>query len=420
MGVRVKQWKGAWWVFIYHNRRRVVKRIGVSEQSKRAARDAASKIQAKLALGEQGFFAAPESVVLADYAKTWLSRIKQTRKQSTHEDYENMLARDILPVLGGLPLHEITREKVKALAYDRLENGQSPKTVQNVIRCLSSLLSHAVEDGIIQVNVALKPGRFLPKVGKRRNINPFSREEVAAFLEATKRYLPQFYPLFLCAVRTGMRLGELLALQWGDIDFHGQFIVVRRNYTRGEVVDTPKSGETRRVDMSRKLTQTLKDLLTDRQLEAAMNKREVSSWVFQSGTGGLLDPDNVRHRAFYKVLAKAGLRRIRFHDLRHTYASLLLQQGESPVYVKEQLGHSSISITVDLYGHLIPGGNRQAVDRLDEPVRMPLPEDLNRTQAAPAFDELGPNVPQVPDSIWCARQELNLRPAGSKPDALSN
>jgi integrase len=420
MGVLIKQWKGAWWVFIYHNRHRVVKRIGVGEQGKKAAREAASKMQAKLALGEQSFLTRPESVLFADYAKTWLMRIKQTRKLSTHEDYSNMLTRDILPILGGLALHEVTREKVKAVGYACLRKGQSPKTVQNVIRCLSSLLSHAVEDGIIQVNVALKPGKFLPKVGKRRNINPFSREEVAAFLDAIKRYAPPFYPFFLCAVRTGMRLGELLALQWGDIEFNGRFIVVQRNYTRGEIVDTPKNGETRRVDMSRELTQTLKDLLTDRQLEASMNETEVSPWVFSSETGSLLDPDNVRHRAFYKVLSKAGLRRIRFHDLRHTYASLLLQQGESPVYVKEQMGHSSISVTVDLYGHLIPGGNRQAVDRLDEPVRMPLPQALNRTQAAPAFDGLGQYVPEVPDFIWCARQELNLRPAGSKPDALSN
>jgi integrase len=88
--------------------------------------------------------------------------------------------------------------------------------------------------------------------------------------------------------------------------------------------------------------------------------------MFCSEHGGLLHPHNLRDRIFYGLLKKAGLRQVRFHDLRHTFASLLLQQGESPVYVKEQLGHSSIQITVDCYGHLIPGGNKQAVDRLDE------------------------------------------------------
>ncbi len=107
----------------------------------------------------------------------------------------------------------------------------------------------------------------------------------------------------------------------------------------------------------------------DRQLEAATKGwEEVPSWVFCSETGGLLHPHNLRDRVFYRLLKAAGLRQVRFHDLRHTFASLLLQQGESMVYVKEQMGHSSIQVTVDLYGKLIPGGNKQAVDRLDTPV----------------------------------------------------
>ena len=85
----------------------------------------------------------------------------------------------------------------------------------------------------------------------------------------------------------------------------------------------------------------------------------------------MLDGDNVRHRAFHAVLKKAELRHIRIHDLRHTFASLLIQNGESLVYVKEQLGHHSIQVTVDTYGHLVPGGNRQAVDRLDDPEHVP-------------------------------------------------
>ena len=89
-------------------------------------------------------------------------------------------------------------------------------------------------------------------------------------------------------------------------------------------------------------------------------------WVFCNEAGRPLDGDNLRHRVFYKVLAQAGLRRIRVHDLRHTFASLLIQNGESLAYVKDQLGHSSIQVTVDIYGHLIPGANRAAVDRLDD------------------------------------------------------
>jgi len=97
-----------------------------------------------------------------------------------------------------------------------------------------------------------------------------------------------------------------------------------------------------------------------------MGWSEPPEWLFYNTYGKPVDPDNLRKRQYYKCLKKAGLRRIRFHDLRHTYASLLLAQGESLVYVKDQLGHSNISITVDTYGHLVPGENRDAVDRLDD------------------------------------------------------
>ena len=119
--------------------------------------------------------------------------------------------------------------------------------------------------------------------------------------------------------------------------------------------------------MSAQLAETLKTLLTSRKAETLRKGwPQVPDWVFCNEEGGPLDGDNLRHRVFYKTLAKADLRRVRFHDLRHTFASLLLQQGESPAYVKEQMGHSSIQVTVDIYGHLIPGANRQAVDRLDD------------------------------------------------------
>ena len=163
-----------------------------------------------------------------------------------------------------------------------------------------------------------------------------------------------------------MRLGEVLALQWGDIDFSGRFIEVRRNYVRGRITK-PKSGKTRRVDMSQQLTETLHHLLMQRKAETLRRGwRALPEWVFCSETGGLLDKDNLRKRVFYRSLAKAGFRQIRIHDLRHTYASLLIQQGESLAYIKEQLGHHSIQVTVDIYGHLVPGGNTAAVDRLDD------------------------------------------------------
>ncbi len=380
MGVKLRERPGkGWYVLTDYRGQRNAKFFG---KNKALAKEFKEKLEAKLKLGSVGI-TTKAGVKVEDYAEKWLERIKHTRKHSTHEDYQKMLKRDILPVLRGLDLEDVTREKVKVLAFDGLKRGQSPKTVQNVIRCLSSLLSHAVEDGLLTVNPALKPGKFLPKVSKRRGINPLTREEVAILLDIARHRSPRYSTLFLCAVRTGLRLGELLGLQWDDLDYHGRFIEVQRNYTRGRV-STPKSGESRLVDMSLELTQAFKDLYAERQLEAAANGwKDLPSWVFCDTRGGLLDPDHLRSRVFYVLLRASGLRRIRFHDLRHTFASLLLQQGESPVYVKEQMGHSSIQVTVDLYGHLIPGGNKQAVDRLDHLVDKRGFESESATQAQP-------------------------------------
>jgi integrase len=139
-----------------------------------------------------------------------------------------------------------TREKVKSLAMGCLSKGQSAKTVQNIIRCLSNLMSHAVEDELLTVNPALKPGKFVPKISKRRKVNPLTREEVSRLLITTKDKLPRYYPLFLCAVRTGLRMGELLALQWGDIDWRSRFIDVQRNYTQWTCNGTIRSGRSPR------------------------------------------------------------------------------------------------------------------------------------------------------------------------------
>jgi len=119
--------------------------------------------------------------------------------------------------------------------------------------------------------------------------------------------------------------------------------------------------------MSRELRRALIELRDKRLLESFLKgKNDISDeLVFLSPDGAILDPDNLYHRYFQPVLTKAGLRKIRLHDLRHTFGSLLIQSGASIVYVKEQMGHSSIQVTVDIYGHLIPGANVSFVDRLD-------------------------------------------------------
>jgi len=259
----------------------------------------------------------------------------------------------------------ITRSNVKEFVFQKIKK-MKPNAVRNLVKILSGILTHAVEDEIIEANPVGHMGKFIPKYDTKANINPLSRKESQVFLDTVKEYYPRYYEFFLTALRTGLRLGELIGLHWGDIDFHGRFIEVRRNYVKGEVT-TPKNHHLRRVDMSNQLTKALKRLRTKRKSETLKKGwKEVPEWVFINNNGHPLNPDNLRPRVFTKALEKARLRKIRIHDLRHTYASLLIQQSTNLVYVKEQMGHHSISITVDIYGHLEPGADRAEVDKLDD------------------------------------------------------
>jgi integrase len=160
-----------------------------------------------------------------------------------------------------------------------------------------------------------------------------------------------------------MRLGELLALTWADVDWNQKFIRVGRSYKRGRF-DKTKTGRDRRVDMSDQLVVALRRLHVSRMREALKaGAGEPVALVFHR-IGKPIEQNYVR-RIFKRVLKKAGIREMRLHDIRHSYASQLFDQAASPVYVKEQLGHHSIKITVDIYGHLIPSSNRSFVNRLD-------------------------------------------------------
>ncbi len=368
MAVKVKQHKGAWWVFINHHGKRKAKRIGTS---KRAAEQVAEKIQAKIALGQFEMIEEKEKPpTLTEYAEQWLQTYATVYcKPGTLNRYTRDYRLHVAPTLGHKLLPTITRQDIKQLIADKRQSQLSWKSVLNIIIPLRAMMNHAVEDGILATNPATRIGRFNKKPAEQReNINPFTREELKLFLDAVRQHFPSSFPLFLTFARTGVRLGEIVALQWGDIDWHGRFLEVRRTYCRiSKKLLTPKSGKTRKIDMSHQLTETLKALLLERKKETLCKGwGEVPPWIFVSETGTKLDGDHIRNRVFYKILAKAGLRHVHLHDLRHTFASLLIQQGAPLAYVKEQLGHHSIQITVDTYGHLVPGGNRAEVDKLDD------------------------------------------------------
>ena len=278
---------------------------------------------------------------------------------------------------SGLPWYRRAYLVPEARGLPRSDDGVSRKGVEAGIfargePALSAVLSQAVEDAWLPANPAFRMGKHL-RTGDEVpvEIEPLTRQDAYTFLEKAKTESPEFYAFFLCALRTGMRLGELLELKWADLDFANRVLHVRRLWVAGKVTTT-KNRQRRSVDMSAQLSTVLRRLRTDRKRAALKAGKPMAELVFVTGGGSRVDGDNLRNRVFYRLLERAEVRQVRLHDLRHTYASLLIQQGESLAYVRDQLGHSSIQVTVDVYGHLVPSANRAAVDRLDGvPIRIP-------------------------------------------------
>ena len=320
---------------------------------------------------------------LQDYAVEWLQSRRAEVSRSTFTSYEYALRVHILPDLGRYELGRLARPQVRLFlgkkADQKKMNGKAPlakDTVRIIKACLHAMLETAVEDGIVPVNVAhLKAKRNISaqrraKGEKQIRIRQkvFSREQLMVFLRTAWEHAWNYFPLFFLLARAGLRIGEALALKIGDLDFVERLINVERTIVRGEV-GPPKHGLARQVDMSAQLAKVLGQVVLDRKeqlLRLGMSVDELPNlWLFQNEAEKPMDDSKVR-KVFAKLLTKAGLAQRNPHFLRHTFASLLLQQGESLKYVQEQMGHSSIKMTADTYGHLVPGGNRQAVDRLDD------------------------------------------------------
>lgn len=360
----VRRWRGAWCVdFRDGSGKRIIQRA----ESKQEAQEKLAEIMRGLKVGSYDPTLAKTH--LEEYAPKWLQMKQAEVKPSTLTSYEYALRVHILPDLGKHQLGKLTREAIKAFLGKKNESGLSRDTVRVLHATLRALLEEAVESGIVPVNVARRAGKFVKgKADRGEKIQFFSRDELALFLETAKTEALAYYPLFLCLARTGLRIGEAIGLQCGDLDFAGFGIEVRRNIVKGRV-GTPKNGRTRRVDMSQQLAQVLRGEIANRKaqlLRLGKSADELGNlWLFQSGAGGPLDDSKVR-KVLARLLVKAGLPRRNLHSLRHSFASLLIQNGESLAYVRDQLGHSSIQITVDTYGHLVPGGNRRAVNRLDD------------------------------------------------------
>jgi integrase len=246
MGVRIKFHKGAWWIFINRDGRRRAKKIGDRETAKRVAQ----RIREQLAAGAFNLTPTATEEKLEAYVKTWLAGLSGNLKASTIRFYGDNLDRYVLPLLGHRPLTAVSRADARELIISCRKKGLRLNTVKGIARTLSAVLSQAVEDEKIPANPALRLGRHLRRGDEpKHEVQPLTRDEAAHLVAVAREHFPRWHPWILLILRTGLRLGEQLALQWADIDWHGRFIVVQRNLVRGVLTST-KSHQRRRVDMS--------------------------------------------------------------------------------------------------------------------------------------------------------------------------
>lgn len=331
------------------------KRHEYSRKTESAAKQLKKDMDARLALGVQTKEEQQQQITFGDYFETWIKEHAEVNcRSSTVANYLTIYRHHLQPHFGEQKISGITREKVRsfvaALSHKDLTRGY----IKTIFIPLTACLNRAVEDRILTYNPAL---RAVPKSrqDRHRKINPFTPEQLSHLLSVTEREKPDLYDLLLLLSRTGLRIGEAVALQWGDLSLDRNYLIVRRTFYKGRI-GPPKGGAVRRVDMSQ--------VLSNRLLERFQPGYAPIHLVFPGQRGKVYNPNSVR-RSWCQLVSLAQLDHHMLKDLRHTYASLLIAAGVPLPYIQSQLGHSSIKITVDTYGHLVPGGHQHQLDQIE-------------------------------------------------------
>ena len=311
--------------------------------------DVAKKLTKALADRDSGFVFDSGSLTLSEYMDKWLKAIQGTISVGSWKQYETIVRLHIKPALGKLKLARVSALHIQTLYRDKLDSGLSPRRVIYIHVTLHKALKQAVRWSLLPRNVtdAVEPPRI-----KKNEISPLNEEQVRKLLESARG--DKLEALYILAITTGMRQGEILGLQWKDIDIGSGIVRVNRTIFNG-VVSPPKTAKSRR---SIKLSKSA--------LTALKNHGVTSEWVFSTRYGKPIDSHNLIKQSWRPLLKKAGLPHRRFHDLRHTCATLLLSRGVHPKIVQELLGHSSISITLDTYSHVLPNMQEKVVEAMED------------------------------------------------------
>jgi integrase len=304
----------------------------------------------------------PSRLKLCDYLNRWLEDAARTTiRVTTYQSYRGVIKNHINERIGGVPLAKLSAAHIQALYADMEADGCSARVRQLTHAVLRRALKQAIRWSLLMWNPcdAVQPPR-VPHV----EMVVLQPQEVTILLEAAKS--ERLEALFVLAVTTGMRLGELLGLQWHNVDLQRGAIQVR--HTLVDVVGILELAEPKTQKSRRSIhlpEMAIKALSEHREAMIAEGLGDLP-WVFCTPNGNPIRRSHFNAYTFKPFLARAGLPDIRFHDLRHTSATLLLSAGVHPKVVQERLGHAQIGVTLDTYSHVLPGMQREAAAKFDE------------------------------------------------------
>jgi integrase len=326
---------------------------------------------------EWGFDYQGSKTLLKDYLHDWLDNSKMALRPKTADGYERIMQKHIIPHLGDIPLKDITPHQIEKFYASLVEAGVGTRTV----RMVHSVIHRALERAVFNLMLTRNPSAHatLPRY-THGEMKVLDEIQVNQFLVAAIG--SPFVALYHLAVKTGMRQGEILGLRWSDLQWGNGRLYVQRQLQdlRGEgyIFQEPKTRSGRRtIQLGEGTLQALRDHREHQQLQKAFagSRWQDNDLIFPSKLGTPLDPSNLR-LDFNRVLERAGVPKIRFHDLRHTCASLMLNNGIPVIVVSRILGHSKPSITLDIYGHLYNEMQEEAsrlMDELVSPVKVEIP-----------------------------------------------
>jgi integrase len=338
----------------------------------RKYKDVEKKLAEAMGDAAKGFVYDDENQTVAQYMERWLENsAKGDLAPRTYHNYRLQIRRHISPAFGRIKLSRLTAAHIQSLYAAKLRGGLKPASVRYIHAVLHRALEQAVKFNLIPFNPA---ARVDPPKIRQDEITPLDAEQARIFLEAAKG--DRFEALYVVSLTCGLRMGEALGLKWSDIELNNGTLRVNRQLQRmrrnGDTPGTlefsePKNASRRTVDLPQRAVDALRRH-RKRQLEKRVGVAhyEDAGLVFATGKGTPLDAQNVVSRDFKPLLRRAELPDIRWHDLRHTYATLLLTRGTHPTYVQKSLGHASVQLTLDRYSHWMPSMGRNTAEGIDE------------------------------------------------------